>query len=233
MIPQVKQSTQPAEGNPALFSQQPLSKPLAKGDDQKDQPDLKEIVDVLEEKEQRALALPLADNLEGAPVQGVEQHAHSRQHSGGAQPFFGKGAADKRIKLQLALRKMCQQRNHCAPAQDGQQPVQDALGVGVVAAGCAAKQHRLHQAEQQQFQPQPREGVEGVPQKNPSFCFLFYSSQSPPKINFFKTSRQVEPAPNRVVGFFSTMLNALAQVACLWLRSFVETFCCEDKGKFQ
>ena len=28
-------------------------------------------------------------------------------------------------------------------------------------------------------------------------------------------------------------LNALAQVACLWLRSFVETFCREGKGKFQ
>ena len=45
------------------------------------------ILPLLEEKEQRALALPLADNLEGAPVQGVEQHAHSCQHSGGAQPF--------------------------------------------------------------------------------------------------------------------------------------------------
>ena len=190
-----KAEHQPAEGNPALFSQQPLGKPLAKGDDQKDQPDLKEIVDVLEEKEQRALALPLADNLEGAPVQGVEQHAHSRQHSGGAQPFWGKGAAGQRVKLQLALRKMCQQRNHCAPAQDGQQPVQDALGVGVVAAGCAAKQHRLHQAEQQQFQPQPREGIEGIPQEIPAFVFCFTHHNLLLKSTFLKPAGRLNPHP--------------------------------------
>ena len=32
------------------------------------------------------------------------------------------------------------------------------------------------------------------------------------------------PRPIRVVGFCLTRLNVLAQVACLWLRSFAETY---------
>ena len=36
--------------------------------------------------------------------------------------------------------------------------------------------------------------------------------------------QRVEPANNRVVGFCSTMLDALAQVVYLRLRSFVETY---------